>query len=67
MNKEEEAKILQAMSNNIFNSLSIHGILEAVKYYSVQCAQKKFEELSEEQLNDLLEEIESNTQDQSED
>ena len=59
MSEEEKSKIIEALANSILNQLSINGIIEASKVYSLNLATTKYEEMSEEERQNLLKQMDS--------
>ena len=62
MSEEEKSKIIEALANSILNQLSINGIIEASKVYSLNLATTKYEEMAKEERKNLLEQMDSATQ-----
>ena len=59
MNEEEkEEKLLTSLSTSILNQLSISGIIEAAKNYSIQLAKDQLSKMSKEDKITLMENIE---------
>tara|TARA_B110000305_G_C19072711_1_gene462411 strand:+ start:333 stop:599 length:267 start_codon:yes stop_codon:yes gene_type:complete len=59
MNEEEkEEKLLTSLSTSILNQLSISGIIEAAKNYSIQLAKDQLGKMSKEDKITLMENIE---------
>ena len=58
MNEEEkEEKLLTSLSTSILNQLSISGIIEAAKNYSIQLAKDQLSKMSKEDKITLMENI----------
>ena len=57
MSEEEKTKIIEAIANSILNQLSLNGVIEASKVYSLNLANKKYEEMTEEERKSLLEQM----------
>jgi hypothetical protein len=51
-------KMVETLANSILNQLSINGLIEAAKSYSIQLANKQLEEMSDEDKDKLIEHIE---------
>jgi len=64
MSEEEKSRIIEALANSILNQLSINGIIEASKVYSLNLATTKYEEMSKEERKNLLEQMDSAPQEQ---
>ncbi len=59
MNEEQkEEKLLTSLSTSILNQLSISGIIEAAKNYSIQLAKDQLGKMSKEDKITLMENIE---------
>ena len=59
MTEEENTKVQDAVANSILNSLNINGIIEAVKIYSVNVANQQCKDMSEEDKQKILENIQA--------
>jgi len=66
MSEEEKSRIIEAIANSILNQLSLNGVIEASKVYSLNLATNKYEEMSEKERKNLLEQLESASQPQVE-
>jgi hypothetical protein len=66
MSEEEKSRIIEAIANSILNQLSLNGVIEASKVYSLNLATNKYEEMSEEERKSLLKQLESASQPQVE-
>lgn len=51
-------KMVETLANSILNQLSINGLIEAAKSYSIQLANKQLEDMSDEDKDKLIEHIE---------
>ena len=51
-------KMVETLANSILNQLSINGLIEAAKSYSIQLANKQLEEMPDEDKDKLIEHIE---------
>lgn len=57
MDKNDTEKVTIALANEFLNSFNINGLLEAAKQYSIHLAKEKVSNLSEEDLQSLLEDV----------
>lgn len=58
MSEENKEKMVQAIANTILQQLNLNGVIEASKFYSINLAEKQYAEMSDEDKNKLLENIE---------
>ena len=58
MSEENKEKMVQAIANTILQQLNLNGVIEASKFYSINLANKQYAEMSDEDKNKLLENIE---------
>jgi hypothetical protein len=65
MFEENKEKMVQAIANSVLNSLNINGIVEACKIYSINIAGKQYEEMSDENKQKLLDNMEKIDAEQS--
>ena len=66
MSEEEKSRIIEAIANSILNQLSLNGVIEASKVYSLNLANNKYEEMSKKERQSLLEQLEPASQPQVE-
>lgn len=57
MDTNDTEKITIALANEFLNSFNINGLLEAAKQYSIQLAKEKISNLSEEEREGLLKDV----------
>lgn len=57
MDTNDTEKITIALANEFLNSFNINGLLEAAKQYSIQLAKEKISNLSEEEKEGLLKDV----------
>jgi len=57
MTKEEEAKVLDAITSDILSNLTLMGVIEAAKWFAFENAQVKLGELTVGQKQVILEEV----------
>ena len=62
MSEEEKSRIVEAIANSILNQLSLNGVIEASKVYSMNLAINKYEEMTEEERKSLLERLNAEPQ-----
>ena len=58
MSEENKEKMVQAIANTILQQLNLNGVIEASKFYSINLAEKQYAEMSDEDKQKLLENIE---------
>lgn len=58
MSEENKEKMVEAIANTILQQLNLNGVIEASKFYSINLANKQYAEMSDEDKNKLLENIE---------
>ena len=58
--EEVKQKLVSAIGTDILNQLSLNGVIEASKFYSIQLAEKHYAKLNEEQKKQLLANIDAN-------
>ena len=57
MDTNDTEKMTIALANEFLNSFNINGLLEAAKQYSIQLAKEKISNLSEEEKEGLLKDV----------
>lgn len=57
MSEENKEKLLEAIANTILQQLNLNGVIEASKFYSINLANKQYAEMSDEDKNKLLENL----------
>ena len=66
MSEEEKSRIIEALANSVLNQLTLNGVIEASKVYSLNLANNKYKEMSAEERKNLLKQLESASQPQVE-
>ncbi len=62
MTPEEESQVISEMASDIMNRLTLHGLIESAKFFSVEQARHHYEQLSEEEKQGLFDEIKKSHQ-----
>lgn len=57
MTQEEEAQIISHIASTIMNRLTIHGLIEASKFYSIEQAKLHYEELPDKEKQEILDNV----------
>jgi hypothetical protein len=58
MSEEQNKKIIEGIALATLNSFNINGLINAGKFYAMHLAQERFQEMSEEDRKQALQEIE---------
>lgn len=60
MKEEDNQKVIEGIALATLNSFNINGLINAGKFYAMHLAQQRFEEMSDEDRQKALQEIEEN-------
>jgi hypothetical protein len=66
MTEENKQKSVEAIANTILQQLNLNGVIEASKFYSINLANKQYAEMSDEDKQKLLDNMQKIDQEQAE-
>ena len=58
MSEENKQKCVEGLANAILNQLTLNGVLQACKVYSINIANNQYAEMSDEDKEKVLENVE---------
>lgn len=65
MTEENKLKSVEAIANTILQQLNLNGVIEASKFYSLNLANKQYAEMSDEDKQKLLDNMQKIDSEQS--
>ena len=65
MSEENKEKMVEAIANTILQQLNLNGVIEASKFYSINLANKQYAEMSDEDKQKLLDNIQKIDEEQA--
>jgi hypothetical protein len=65
MTEENKQKSVEAIANTILQQLNLNGVIEASKFYSINLANKQYAEMSDEDKQKLLDNMQKIDSEQS--
>ena len=61
MSEENKQKIVEGLATSILNQLNLQGLMQAAQFYSLNLASNQYADMSDEDKEKMLEEIEKIT------
>ena len=65
MTEENKQKSVEAIANTILQQLNLNGVIEASKFYSMNLANKQYAEMSDEDKQKLLDNMQKIDEEQA--
>lgn len=65
MSEENKEKMVEAIANTILQQLNLNGVIEASKFYSINLANKQYAEMSDEDKQKLLDNMQKIDEEQA--
>jgi|TARA_R110001583_G_scaffold2061_3_gene15177 hypothetical protein len=65
MTEENKQKSVEAIANTILQQLNLNGVIEASKFYSINLANKQYAEMSDEDKQKLLDNMQKIDEEQA--
>ena len=65
MTEESKQKSVEAIANTILQQLNLNGVIEASKFYSINLANKQYAEMSDEDKQKLLDNMQKIDEEQA--
>ena len=65
MTEENKQKSVEAIANTISQQLNLNGVIEASKFYSINLANKQYAEMSDEDKQKLLDNMQKIDEEQA--
>ena len=64
MSEADQTLLKEAIANTILNQLTLNGVVEACKFYSIQLANNQYAEMADEDKQKILDNIKTNQEEQ---
>ena len=60
MNEEDTSRVKLGLANQVLNQMTLNHLLDSARVYSTQVAEQHFGQMSDEDKNNMLEQLKAN-------